>query len=429
MDLRSRLAQLEHQAGAAREAPGAPVGHPFPLHRDAPASPAPTDLSLNERLLRLAATRKSYGNARATAQDVAGLLGGTLLADGLVVVERSLSLGCRHGEIELSALRDLAWPLDGPRGTPRPERTLFLDTETTGLAGGTGTLPFLIGAARVEAGQLRLRQYFLTGFGGESAMLRHVQTWTAGVDRVVSFNGKCFDMPLLATRYRLARLPDPFSGIDHLDLVHATRSAFSRVWPDCRLQTAEQRLLGFFRGDDVPGEAIPQLWFDFVRQGVTRTLPAVLEHNRLDLLSLAVLLASLARVFVSPGHACADALGIARAHRRSGGEARAYEHLAAARPRLEQRGLLELARLHRRHGAWRHAIEIWTQLAEQGCLEAVERLATYYERIAGDLASARTFAQRAARARPDDANNIKRMQRIERKLGLALPGAGCSLPV
>src|SRR5690606_31598786 len=131
-------------------------------------------------------------------------------------------------------------------------RMVFLDTETTGLAGGTGTVAFLIGLGRVEAGHLVVRQFWLTSFAGERDLLAAAGDWVDGVDGMVTYNGRSFDLPLVATRCRLAGASDRFSGLRHLDLLGPTRRAFARRWEDCRLTTAERRLLRFERVDDLP---------------------------------------------------------------------------------------------------------------------------------------------------------------------------------
>ncbi len=195
----------------------------------------------------------------------------------------------------------------GMPGEVLPDGLLFLDTETTGLAGGTGTLPFMVCLARIQGEQLQLGQWILTGFSGEAALLETVGSWIKPAAHLVSYNGKSFDVPLLVTRYRLARQADPFANKDkaHIDLLHLTRRACGHGWDDCRLQTAERRLLGFMRENDFPSHLIPQAWSDFVRGGGVESLNAIAEHNRHDVLSLAVLLATIARIYAEPGHEAA----------------------------------------------------------------------------------------------------------------------------
>lgn len=180
-------------------------------------------------------------------------------------------------------------------------RLLHFDTETTGLAGGTGTRAFMIGAADWLDGRFRIRQLTLTTMAAETAMLRTFAEWLSGDTVLVSYNGKCYDAPLLATRYRLARLPNPLAGLAHLDLLHPVRRHWKRQWPDCRLATAERQLLGVVREDDLPGAEAPAAWLTYLRGGPARNLRRVAAHNAQDLKSLAGVLLHMARCPASPG--------------------------------------------------------------------------------------------------------------------------------
>jgi len=167
-------------------------------------------------------------------------------------------------------------------------RLVHFDTETTGLAGGTGTRAFMIGAAHWEAdGRFRLRQLTITTMAAETAMLQAFAEWLREDTVLVSYNGKCYDAPLLATRYRLARLPNPLIGLGHLDLLHPVRRRWKGVWENCRLATAERQLLGVVRDDDLPGSEAPAAWLTFLRGGPATDLRRVAQHNAQDLRSLA----------------------------------------------------------------------------------------------------------------------------------------------
>lgn len=224
-------------------------------------------------------------------------LGGREAAPGLVEVMRVYPLAYRHGNVSLRRLAEV----DGDRsgalrhpGPMDPRRLLILDTETTGLAGGAGTVAFLLGVARLTDAGLEVRQWLLTAFAGEAALLDRLAAGLGPEDGLVSFNGKSFDVPLLRTRSRLHGRADPLAGRPHLDLLHALRRAHGRQLPDCRLKTAEGRLLGLERPHDLGGEFAPGVWRDWLRTGQAGRLNEVLAHNRDDLLSTAVLLAVLA---------------------------------------------------------------------------------------------------------------------------------------
>ena len=243
-------------------------------------------------------------------------------------------------------------------------------------------------------------------------MLEAAGDWLAEAEALVSFNGRSFDAPLLTTRYRLAGQPDPLAGREHIDLLHPTRRAFGKRWPDCRLQTAERQLLGFHRVGDLPGAEVPEAWFEFVRFGFATRLPALLEHNRHDLLSLAVLLPALHEVSESPAEAQADVLALARGRMRQGDESGAFALLRRYRDALASDGLLELARLHRRRGEWEVACELWQALAAQECEAALEHLAKYHEHVRHDPAGAWRYARRL----PVGANHQRRRERLRQKL-------------
>ena len=376
--------------------------------------------STAERLERLLhASPRREGAQRASDAEVADQIGGAVLDAGVVLVETWLPLAHVHGRVALGRLIDA--PLVVLAGVsansrPRPEDLLFLDTETTGLAGGTGTLPFLLGLARVEAGGLRLRQYFLTGFRGEQALLEHARTWLREGKHLVSYNGKTFDVPLLLTRHRLRRLAWPLEAKPHLDLLHPTRAAFASLWPDCRLQTAEVELLGFHRPDDLPGWLVPQVWSEFVRSGVLGEVPRILEHNRLDVITLAALLGELCRVHAEPGYRPADAHALARRQLRAGQQGLALEHLRAGRQTLDTAGLLELAQLHRRLGEWNAALAIWRPLADQDVIQAILALAKFHEHVARDYASALAACQALVSRQPGEPAHPLRLARVARKL-------------
>jgi uncharacterized protein YprB with RNaseH-like and TPR domain len=167
---------------------------------------------------------------------------------------------------------------------------LFFDTETTGLAGGTGTRAFMIGAADWHGGSLRVRQLFIASMAAEAAMLREFAGWLAPGTVLASYNGRSYDAPLLRTRYRLARLPDPLHGLDHLDLLHPSRRRWRGRWENCRLATIEREALRILREDDLPGSQAPAAWLSYLRGGAATDLRRVAEHNRQDVATLAQLL-------------------------------------------------------------------------------------------------------------------------------------------
>ena len=427
MDLRARLRALESRLGVGqrpgdvRASPGSYDVNAEDATSDAyAATPA---VSLAARMQRFASTidnARRPARKRITDPDLAQLLGGTICADGVVLIEQPVPASARHGNVRYDEIRTAA--LDCFTGGVEPDRNdlVFIDTETTGLAGGTGTIAFLLGLARIRGESVDVRQYVLTRFAGEAAMLAHALEWLAPCagrqPHLVSFNGKTFDVPLLATRYRMSRVRDPLADLPHIDLLHRTRAAFGRNWPDCRLQTAERELLRLFRDDDVPGHLIPQIWTDLLQLGETRHLRGVVEHNRTDLLSLVALAAVVGRAYAEPGHhPRADALGLARAHRKTGNMAFAVRHLERSVQPLSHDARLELAALYAGSGEWDKAVSVWTDLARGDVICAMERLAIYHEHKARDYASALQWADAMMPLAADRDAVERRRARLMRK--------------
>ena len=402
MDLRQHLALLRRQSGASQATASPPM--------------SPTPDSVAERLQRLRGTSLDSIPHANRDEHVARLLQGERVAEGLVVIEQHIPLLHQHGKRSLTPITTLHHPRP-PVGQALPaEHLVFLDTETTGLSGGTGTLVFLLGLGRIDGEVLHLRQFFLTGFRGEAALLQEAAAWTAGRPYLVTFNGKSFDVPLLATRYRLARLPDPFTSLHHVDLFHPTRRVFSSQWPDCRLQTAEKRLLGFQREHDLPAHLVPETWFTFVRRGTTQQLPALLAHNCWDLVSLVALLPALTEAFSTPVESGADIVAIARYWRAQGDECAALAHLQAHERRLDTTGLLDLALLYKRRRLWEAAVLIWHRLAERQCVPALEHLAKYYEHVRHDYHAALALTHQLQALDHSNAAHLQRVRRLVAKM-------------
>ncbi len=179
-----------------------------------------------------------------------------------------------------------------------PRDLLFFDTETTGLAGGTGTRAFMIGAADwhhdpVHGDGLRIRQLLITTLAAEAAMLREFAGWLAPHTVLSSYNGRCYDSPLLKTRYRLARMACPITPLDHVDLLFPTRRRYRGTWENCRLATIERELLKIVREDDLPGSEAPAAWLSYLRGGASTNLRRVAAHNHQDVVTLARLMTRL----------------------------------------------------------------------------------------------------------------------------------------
>ena len=231
------------------------------------------------------------------AQIKHGSGGATLSSRDRDVAGDEIAPGLRYTEVFMDWLRPPPW-IDTTFARwidpVHHGRLLHFDTETTGLAGGTGTRAFMIGAADWVDGRFRLRQLTITSMAAEVAMLRVFAGWFNEDTVLVSYNGKSYDAPLLSTRYRLARLKNPLQDLGHLDLLHPVRRRWKGEWNNCKLATAERQLLGVVREDDLPGSEAPAAWLSYLRGGSAANLRRVAQHNAQELKSLAGILLHLA---------------------------------------------------------------------------------------------------------------------------------------
>lgn len=227
----------------------------------------------------------------------------------------------RHGSMDISSLIELPEDvLDSLSGgaIPRshPKRWAFLDTETTGLAGGAGTYAFLIGVGNIDEKGFRVRQFFMRDFGDEHSLLTRLTEHLSQFDVLITYNGKSYDQPLLETRYRMSRMCAPFDRMEHLDLLFGARRLWKLRLDSCRLVDLENRILGLEREGDLPGEMIPYYYFDYLRTQQAFKLAPIFHHNAMDIVSLACLTAIVPLAFRSPEEAPirhgADLVGLAR---------------------------------------------------------------------------------------------------------------------
>ena len=266
---------------------------------------------------------------------------------------------------------------------------LFLDTETTGLAGGTGTMAFLIGLGWFEEGHFQIRQILARDFGEEKAALSYLKEIAGRKKFLVTFNGKAFDVNLLTTRFIMNRMQSDLAGLPHLDLLHPSRRILGHRLENCRLVTLESDILGIQREGDIPGWEIPQRYFDWLRHRDPRLLSDIFEHNRLDVVSMATLTAHLVEILTAQATAhCTHA----------------DDYLAAARLLLKRanakgaqkildifdentcsdfslQSKKKLAQLYKRTGRMDEAAQLWQQMAACEPVEfyAISELAKYLE--------------------------------------------------
>jgi uncharacterized protein YprB with RNaseH-like and TPR domain len=399
-----------------------------------------------------------------TPADLSARLGGEWRANALVV-DRRWPPSALHGRERVGAVADRLdrASAEAPLftgGAPARPPFVFFDLETTGLNGGAGTLAFLVGCAWFDADGSFVTRQFLLARHAERTLLEAVAAELERAGALVSFNGKSFDAPLLEGRYLFHRLAWHGRELPHVDVLHSAR----RFWKardgspkglsygqrgdppanesTCSLQALEKQLVGFHRHGDIPGFEIPGRYFQFIRSGDAAPLEAILEHNRLDLLTLAALTARLLHLARTGPAAITDpreAVALGHVYARGGLEARARESYRRATERCRSpRGaydpiridaLRALALTCRRARQHEEAAICWKELAEmRGCpapimREAAEALAIHHEHRVRDLASAKRFTLGGLAAatdgpRPSLVEAMRhRLARIERKLG------------
>jgi hypothetical protein len=362
------------------------------------------------------------------------------------VAEETHPPGHCHGDLPLSAFLGLQPEViaqigqDDALANADLRRVCFLDTETTGLSGGTGTMAFVVGVGFFTsfADDFCVHQYFLRDPGDEPAQIEGLAELLSEFEAIVSFNGRAFDVPIIENRFILARTPSPTANLPHLDLLQPARRLWSHGLPSCRLVTLEQEVLGVQRQqDDVPSGDIPYLYRDYLRTGDAREMQRVLYHNAIDILSLVTLAVKLCQAFAAPWDeenlSGAEFYGLGRWYAKEKQleeTERAYRTAlgqADLSPDLRAKVLRDLGYLLKRAGRKDEAFAYWQQQA----LEATDdilahvELAKYFEWDVGDLSLAAGWTQAAlalveswpAGLRRDDAlDELRhRLERLERK--------------
>jgi hypothetical protein len=396
---------------------------------------------------------------------IASALGGRWVTNGFgqcLVIDRRFESDRWHGDVrigdcelgDLASLRLLDPALQLDTSCPRPDdpgsggspsNPVFIDLETTGVSGGAGTVAFLVGCGYFDLGAFQIRQFLLTSYGAERALLAAAAALFGDADLIVTYNGKTFDVPVMETRWAFHRMQPVLDEVPHFDMLHPAR----RLWRTrptisdeggCRLTTLERALLNIRRVGDVDGFEIPGRFFQFLRTADPRPLEPVLEHNRLDLVSLAALTSHALRLTAGGESACRDAreaLAVGRVLERAGLVERAEACYARAvdtrcvETRAEALYRLGLrCRRARRHddaaARWRELLALTDTAIRRpdpvfGTLRrfALEALAIHEEHRARDLHAARELALFALdddEASPSARAVRHRLARIDRKL-------------
>lgn len=305
-----------------------------------------------------------------------------------------------EGEIGLVA----DWAHLSPGGRTSLENFIYLDTETTGLSGGTGTFAFLVGLSRYTQGGTEFSQFLLRDPSEERGMLTALAEYMDGAQGVVTYNGKAFDIPLLNSRYVLNRLDSPFTNLDHIDLLHLARRMWKKKLASRRLSNVEIEILRVERGqDEVPGYLVPQIYFDYLKTRDARPLAGVLYHNEMDVLSMAALLNYFTVTLTQnevPASASPDdyyplvslLLDLGKneeACRVFGSIFRPSEQNLSIDWEIVER----IGKVYRRNSDWERALVLWQAAGERYQDFGWEELAKYYEHVERNYPAALYYAE------------------------------------
>ena len=422
----------------SRRTPAAPAASPseslYRLERELLGQATDDDpRSIKERLERLVAvTTKAHADRpeKALHGDPGPIVSLDEVLEGRRVenergafyqVDHRYPLEHRHGRMSLSRLKVVppsAFSILA-RGDDELDlsRAVFLDTETTGLTGGSGTCAFLVGLGFIEDDSFVVRQLFMRDYPEEEAMLYELASLLTRFESLVTFNGKTFDVPLLEARFVLSRLRFPLSEFPHFDLLHPARSLWKARFDRCRLMDLEYVLLDLERDEDVPGELIPSLYFDYVRTRNASRVFRVFTHNRYDIVSLAALTVCASEMLdedASPEHPIDD-YSLGRLFERAALPERSMRHYSRAVESglsgpARRQSLRQLAQQLKRRQQWEESTAMWKELAsDEGpeAIEAIEELAKHLEHRERDFAGALAYCQDA-------------ITRVEEDVGLPL---------
>jgi len=338
----------------------------------------------------------------------------------------------RHGSMDISDLNELPGNLlhsisNGRIPDAPPATWAFLDTETSGLAGGAGTFAFLIGVGRITPDGFYVRQFFMREHAEEPSLLYALAEHLKQFRILITYNGMSFDQPLLETRFRLVRARPPFGEMEHLDLLFGARRLWKLRFDSCRLVELENQILGVERQGDLPGEMIPYVYFEYLRTQIADRLIPIFHHNAIDILTLACLTGIVPWAFHSPENARlshgAELAGLARWCRQAHQDEQA---LALFRRAVERglsddllfRTLWDIALIEKKLGNETAALAVFAELSicrNMFRVSALEELAKHYEHRQRDYAKALEMTLQALEIE-DSETMLGRKLRLERRL-------------
>jgi len=309
------------------------------------------------------------------------------------------------------------------------EKLLFVDTETTGLSGGAGTVAFLVGLGWLAGDRFIVHQYFITQLNHEEGMLELIRKLIPNFDCIVTYNGKSYDIPLLNSRFIMNRMSPPFDNLSHIDLLHPTRTLWKLSMENCKLKTVETDLLGLYREDDIPGEMIPDVYFDYLRNRRAEKIERIFYHNRFDVITMLANLILIVRTQLSsePAENPLTDFAKAKLFTRKKDIDRSINHyqhvldsdISGSR---RQKTYIELAALFKKVQKFDEAIRYWNLALNSQfpfMLEPYVELAKYYEHRQNKYAKAIKICQSALKELPvhRDKEKLQIEKRINRLYG------------
>ncbi|MDN5330852.1 MAG: uncharacterized protein PWP45_77 [Tepidanaerobacteraceae bacterium] len=375
-------------------------------------------MNLSEKLQRFI-KEGSQGNKSSCESErtdelnrVSRLLGGKIVATPYgnhVAVEKVFEGHFCHAGVRLSSVLEIPAEAVKLAAKKRDDfeldirKTVFIDTETTSLAGGSGTYAFLIGVGYFEGNYFKLVQYFMNDFDGEPAVLYSLKKLFSNFEGLVSFNGKAYDIPLLSTRFLINRMENPLEFMNHFDLFHGARRIFGERLESLSLSSLEQNLFRMERSGDVPGFEIPSIYFKYLRDKNPFPLKPVFYHNQLDILSMVSLMARIGQVlkdsFNSGTCSGQDFYCLGRLYEDMGmleESIRCYTLALSAQP-VKDKAYRQLSLLYKKMGRWSEAEKLWIQMAKEGINRqfALIELSKLYEHRMKDYEKAASAAREA----------------------------------
>ena len=372
---------------------------------------------------RLNAMKAASGNPAPEARPVR--------PSGVLVRTSRVSLDPVIYRLSPVGLRRMGWT----GGSFDVKKCLFIDTETTGLSGGAGTVAFLVGAGYADGEDFVIQQYLMREYADEPELIDKLGELMARFEHVCTFNGKNFDMPLLQARFTMCRMRERWRDMENLDLLYPARRAWKLRIGSCRLSRIEAEILSMPREDDLPGSEVPGRYFEFLKSGDEALLEDIIEHNRQDIATLATLLIKLCEINDQPEALTdqRDLFSMGRSLERQGEWKTArelYRITAIPRPmgtlaaltgeRIAGQANWRQYHILRRSGDVDGAIAVLRQMLQRRQMpgSACIALAKLYEHRRGDCAQALQYAKRAKAypdSEPQDALE-RRIARLERKL-------------